>query len=66
MFGMKKSCPTKDIKTMLKEHIELVELALFKTMETLERYLNDNIEDAKKYARAVDAIEPMLIICEKK
>lgn len=56
MFA-KKTCPATSIKTMLDDHIELVEMVLFKALETMEHYFTDNIETAKAHARGVNDLE---------
>ncbi len=57
MLFSKKTCPADSVKTMLDDHVELVEMVLFKALETLEHYLNNDIEAAKAHARRVDSLE---------
>lgn len=54
---VKKKCPTNSVKTMLDNHVKLVERILFNALETLECYLNNDIETAKAHARMVDSLE---------
>lgn len=53
----KKTCPADSVKTMLDDHVELVEMVLLKALETMECYLNGDIEAAKSHARRVDSLE---------
>ncbi len=56
MLG-KKISPERNVRTMLDEHIDMVGAVLQKALDTIEYYLNDNIDTAKASARKVDELE---------
>ncbi len=58
MLG-KKTCSERDVRTMLDEHIDMVGAVLQKALDSIEHYLNDNIDAAKVSAREVDDLEAL-------
>jgi predicted phosphate transport protein (TIGR00153 family) len=54
---IKKTCSERDVRAMLNEHVDMVRAVLQKALDTIERYLNDNLDGAKASARKVDDLE---------
>ncbi|MFH1672394.1 MAG: TIGR00153 family protein [Pseudomonadota bacterium] len=54
---LKKSCSERDVRAMLDEHTDMVGAVLQKALDTIEHYLNDNIDAAKTSAKEVDSLE---------
>jgi predicted phosphate transport protein (TIGR00153 family) len=56
MLG-KKTCPERDVRKMLDNHIEMVGAVMYKGLDAIAHYLNDNIDEAKASAKEVDQLE---------
>ena len=56
MLG-KKTCPERNVRKMLDNHIDMVGAVMYKGLDTIEHYLNDDIERAKASAKEVDHLE---------
>jgi len=53
----KKKYPEEDVRSLIDEHIETVGTVLATAHETVENFLNDDLETAKTCAREVDRLE---------
>jgi hypothetical protein len=45
MMLRKKTCPERDVRKMLDNHLDMVGAVMYKGLDTIEHYLNDNIEN---------------------
>lgn len=56
-MAWKKFYPEHNVRTMIDRHIDLLGGVLYKTLDTIEYYLNDDIDAAKASAKEVNDLE---------